>query len=337
MLIRKLYLKLHLWLYSTRKTFNKIFITFIILLLTYIFFNSFFFSHLLLGKANFEEANKNCPTAITFYTVSYLYYKINHFSEDNQKIYFSLPYKISMCYLKENNVKKSIWSMYEGLSSIQKQYGSISRENAYFIRKYLIEYYLENNKPKLARKEFNNLMRIYQKIGYTNNEMADLIRLSGDLNYQQGNYEHAIDLYEQAYKAVQNNSDIDYAVFARIVYRICDYKIKTGRPNVAIKLYGETIDMLKFSGPKQNEITAEMLMNLGAFYAKEDKNIKEAIKNYEAAIAIIRQLPNTDFLKQNIKEYLTVLKGLYEQDNQVSMAREIDLEITRNRRFSFLY
>ena len=291
----------------------------------------------MLGKANFDEANKNYPSAITFYTTSYLYYKINHFSEDNQKIYFSLPYKISICYLKENNAKKSVWSMFEGLSSIQKQYGSISRENAYFIRKYLIEYYLENNRPKLARTEFNNLMLIYQKIGYTNNEMADLIRLSGDLNYQQGNYEHAIDLYEQAYNATQNKTDIDYTVFARIVYRICDYKIKTGHPDAAVELYEDAINMFKLSGPKQNELRAEMLMNLGAFYAKEDKNVKEAIKNYEAAIAIIRKLPNTDFLKQNIKEYLTVLKGLYEQDNQVAMAREIDLEITRNRRFSFLY
>lgn len=307
-----------------------------IAVLVYLFLNSFFFGQFIIGKANFDEAHKKYPSAIGFYTTAYLYYKINHFSEDNKISYFGLPYKIAICYLKENNKAKSVWSMVEGMNSIQKQYGSYSKENAYFIRKYLIEYYLNNDKPIFAKQEFKNLLLIYKKVGYTDNEMADLIRLSADLNYQQKKYVTAISLYEQAYKASQNKQDIDYNIFSRIVNRICAYKIKIGEAKIALSLYKDSINTLKASGPKQDELTAQMLMTVGDYYSKDDKTTKEAILSYEDAVQVIKKLPNTNYLKQNLNEYLLTLKALYEKDNQTLKAREIDLEIARKRRFSFV-
>lgn len=338
-MFRKLYLKVRLFLCSIKVSLNRIAVALMITILFYSFVNSFFFKEFIINKADEEKANHKCNNAVIFYNTAYFYYSFNHFSKLNKDIYFELPYKISLCYLEENNKEKSVKTMLNGITSIQKQYGVFSKETAFFIRKYLIEYYLTNNNLSSAKREFNNLLIIYKTIGYDNAIIADLNRLNGDLYYQQENYYEAIAFYKEAYnKIISQKNNIDFLAFAKIVNRICDYEVnKNNNIDEAIELYSNSVSILEKANNKHSDLTADMLIKLGDLYSQDDKTIRNAIICYEKAISIIKHLPVKHYLRKNIKTYLTVLKSLYNQNNQFQKANEIELEITKQKRFSFLF
>jgi len=337
MLLRKLYLKIRLFLYSTRKSSNRLVLIIMITTCLYLFFNSVFFERFILAKASSNQINKNYSSAIAFYNIAYEYYKINHFSQTNKKIYLDISYNISICYLQENNKQKSIESMLNAIIAIQKQYGLVSEETAYFIKKYLIKYYLINNNPSLARNEFHNLLTIYKTIGFNNAIIFEMITLQGDLCYQQEKYDEAMNYYEKAYNSLPDIQDMDYDVFVKITDRICENEIKKNNTDKAIDIYIKSIDILKKSENQQPNLIANMLMSLGNVYSLNDEATKDAIKCYKEAIQIIKKLPKTNYQRQNINSYLTILKDLYSQDGDFAKVSEIDLEIARRRRFSFLF
>lgn len=338
MLLRKIYLKTRLFFYSIRKLTSGFIIFAIIAILLYSFMNSFIFKRVVFKEAESKQAHAKYDSAINLYDVAYFYYNLDHFSNENKELYFDIPYQISMCYLGEKNKPKSVEVMLKALTSVQTQYGIFSRETAYFMRKYLIQYYLENNKINLAQREFNNLLIIYKNIGYNGNEMSDIIRISGDIYYQKKLYDTAINFYEQAYKSLSAQSDIDYEVFSKIVNRICDYEVMNKRPEVAVNMYKSSIQTLKNTGKKEDELTAKMLLRLGELYTTiGNTQQNEAISCYEEAIGIIKKLPKASYMKQNISNYYLTLKGLYNQTGQFHKAEDIDVELARRERFSFLY
>lgn len=303
----------------------------------YLFFNSVILERFVLGRAKYEETTNNPKSAIVFYNVAYTYYNINHYSQTNKEIYFDVPYRISLCYLKDGNREKSVQTILDAVTSVQMQYGLFSEETAYFLKKYLIEYYLINNNISLAQQEFNNLLTIYKKIGCDDSIIFDIMCLRGDLYYKQKNYEEAMPYYEKAYNYVRDKKNIDYDVLVRIVDKICENKINQKEPDSAISIYQDTINLLKNSGGKQSDLTAGILIELGDLYAQEDTKTKEAIKCYEEAIQIIKKLPKSFYLKQNITAYFNILKELYNKDGQFNKASDLDLELARRRRFSFFY
>ena len=337
MLLRKLYIKIRLYLYSVRKTINKCAVIAMITTLVYLFVNNIFVPRFILAKADLDQINHKYSSAINFYNLSSFYYKINHFSKDNKNIYFKIPYDIAICYLYENKKKESIESMLNSITAIQEQYGIFSSETAYFMRKYLIKYYLDNNQIRLAQQEFKNLIVIYKMINYNYSEMSDLIYLKGDLYYHLKRYDDAMDCYQKAYNILITQQDIDYEIFYKIVDRMCDYKIINRDSIDAIELYKKSVDVLKESGKKQDELTASMLLKLGNLYTKQGSQTKAAIKCYEESIEIIKKLPANNYFKQNINEYLLTLENLYNDDGQFHKVDEINVELSRKRRFSFLY
>lgn len=338
MFLRKTYLKIRLFLYSIRKVVSSLIAFAIVAVLLYSFINSFVFDKIIYKEAESNQAHEKYDSAINLYNLAYFYYGLNHYSQENKDLYFEIPYQISLCYLAQNNKTDSVETMLKALTSIQTQYGIFSRENAYFIRKYLIEYYLDNNRIGLAQREFNNLMIIYRNIGYNGNEMSDMIRISGDIYYQKKRYDTAINFYEQAYKSLSAESNIDYEVFSKIVGRICDYEVINQRPDAAANMYKSSIKLLKNTGKQENELTAKMLLRLAELYTTMGNvQITDAISCYEEAIGIIKKLPKTSYLKQNISQYYLALKGLYNQSNQFHKAEEIDVELARRERFGFLY
>lgn len=247
-----------------------------------------------------------------------------------------IPYKKAICYIKENKKKEAIKTMVTFLGATQQENGVFSRETADFTRQYLIGFYFYNNNYSLAYKEFNNLITIYRIIGYSNNEMADVLRICADIYYQQKNYDKALDLYEKAYNLISDEKYKDYIIFAKIVNRIAAFEIENNDAGNAIELYKSSIELLQSSGKQQNELTAEMLVNLGAIYDKDEKTTDKAITCYEDAIEIIKTLPATSELKQNIRTYLMTLKGLYDLDTKnTAKSREIDAELLKQERFSF--
>lgn len=337
MFFRKFYLKSRLYLYSKREFFYKVFFITVLTCLSYYFLNYIVFDTIILGKANYDKMNNNCPSAISLYKTAYAYYGINHFSQQNQQIYYRIPYEISLCYLKEKNPKKAYESILEGVTNLQNRYGIYSPQTAYFIRRYLTDYYLLNNNPKQARQEFKGLIVIYKKIGYDNNIMSDLIRLLGDIYYQQGFYDEAMTYYEKAYNAISVQTHIDYEIYARIVNRICDYEVKNNKYDEAITIYRRGIDFLKASGEKQNELTADMMLRLFDLYQKTDVPSKTSMQLYEEAVYMIKGLPRTTYLKQNIRQNLIKLKELYEQNNEFAKAQKIDDELSKQRRLNWFY
>lgn len=336
MKLRTLYFKVKLFLFSARAIIQGIVLTVILFAVSYFLVNNFLFEDFIVSQARFDQVTYKYDNAINLYKIANVYYKINHFSPENKEIYFEIPYRLSMCYLAKNDKKKSVASMLDGLTAIQVQYGIFSRETAYFTRKYLIEYYLANNQTRLARKEFNNLLIIYKTIGYNYNEMSDMIRIDGDLNYQKKDYDTAMVFYEKAYDSISTQTEIDYNVYAKVINRICDYKIQKGDAKGAVNIYNGAIGVLKTSGGDQTELTASMLMKLGDLY-HQIKSLQLAISSYEEAIAMIKKLPTKTFLKQNLSTCLITLRGLYNEAGEFHKVEQIDVEMARQRRFSFVF
>lgn len=336
MFFRKYYLKIRLYLYSIRGILNAVAITLMSTILLYSFINFFIFEKVILGKANYDEVHKKCESAIRYYNIAYFYYSINHFSQGNKAIFMKIPYKKAICFIKENKKNEAIKTMVTFLGATQQENGVFSRETADFTRQYLIGFYFYNNNYSLAYKEFNNLITIYRIIGYSNNEMADVLRICADIYYQQKNYDKALDLYQKAYSLISDEKYKDYTIYAKIVNRIASFEVENNADANAIDLYKSSIEILQTSGKQQNELTAEMLVNLAAIYDKDEKSTDKAITCYEEAIEIIKTLPPTSELKQNIRTYLTTLKGLYDLDTKnTAKSREIDAELLKQERFSF--
>lgn len=337
MYLRKLYVRTRLFLYSKRKITNAIVVAIMITILAYLFVNFFIFERLILGKAQESELNGKYNSAITFYNIAYPYYKINHYSQQNKDIYLKIPYELSTCYLNKNNKTKALESIYTGMDSVKKEYGDFSHENANYVRKYLIQYYLENNELKLAKKTFSNLLAIYKKIGCSDAEVADLTRIKGDIYYQQKDYDFAVELYKRAYDASPFDANTDYEIFSKIIYRIGEYEIANGKTEEAISVYRNALTVLKNSGERQSALSADMLLKLGDIYANNDLSVKDAIICYEKAVEIIQKLPHISPLRQNRQAYMTTLRDLYNKDSQYQKANAIDAEILKQRRFSFLF
>lgn len=336
MKLRTLYFKVKLFLFSARTIIQGIVLAVIFFAVSYFLVNNFLFEDFIVSQARFDQLTYKYDNAINLYKVANVYYKVNHFSPENREIYFEIPYRLSMCYLAKNDKKQSIVSMLDGLTAIQVQYGIFSRETAYFTRKYLIEYYLANNQTHLARKEFDNLLIIYKNIGYNYNEMSDMIRIDGDLSYQKKDYDTAMMFYEKAYDSISTQTEIDYNVYTKVINRICDYKVQKGDAEEAVNIYKGAIGVLKNAGGDHNELTANMLMKLGDLY-HQIKLLKSAIDSYEEAIELIKKLPTKTFLKQNLSTCLITLKGLYNEAGQFHKVEDIDVELARQRRFSFMF
>lgn len=337
MILRKLYVKTRLYLYSNRKIINTITVTFMISILAYLFINFFVFERIIFGKAQEDDLSGKYDSAIVFYNIAYPYYKINHFSKQNKEIYLKIPYGLSMCYLKKNDKEKALENIYIGMRSTKKEYGIFSHESATFIRKYLIQYYLANDEVKLAEKEFSNLLQIYKKTGYNNSEIADIARTKGDIYYQQKDYATAVEFYKRAYRASHLGTDTDYEIFSNIINKLCNYEIAIGKTDEAILIYKQALTALKASGERESALSADMLINLGDIYKENDLSIKDAIICYEKAIEIIKQLPHISYLRQNLPAYLKTLKDLYNNNNQQQKARDIDAELLKIQRFSIFF
>lgn len=319
-----------------RDTLSQLVIMTLAGILLYAFLNGIVINRIILGKAYSEQIKKNYKSAITYYNLAYSYYKIDHYSKDNQKMYFEIPYRIAICYLGENDRQNAIKTMLDEVVSIQDDYGLFSKDSAYFIRKYLIDFYLVNNCAFLANREFNNLLFIYKSIGYDENAMTDVDRLMGDLYYQQKDYDNAMISYQKAFDSFAKQKDIDYGIFAKMVTRMGDYDVRQKQNDTAIALYKKALTVFENTSGGNSEEAAELLLKLGDLYTQKDGEVKNAIKCYEEAIKIIKGLWGATYNKQNLVQYLTTLKGLYDQDNQYTKSRELDIELARMRRFSFV-
>lgn len=337
MLFRKIYIKIRLFLYSIRNFLNVTAITLMVATLSYLFINSFVLERFVINQARENKEINKYENAISFYKIAYSYYQIDHFSANNKKLYFEMPYEIAICYLNEGKLNESVLVMLNAVNSIEKQYGFLSEENAYFIRKYKIAYFMKINHLNLAKREFNTLFDIYKRIHCTQSDLADLLRLSGDIYYNEKIYDRAIEFYQKAYSLIINQENMDYEVFADIVNKICEYDIKNNQTNQAIDLYKKSVIVLQRTNNDEQDLTAKMLIDLGNLYTKDDKSLKDAVKSYEDAIAIIKKLPRKNPLRQDIVKYMSTLKDLYTKNSQFVEAENLGNEIIRHSRFSFLF
>lgn len=307
------------------------------IILLCLFLNSFLSAKVIINRADQEQTNKKYQSAIFLYKLAYPYYSINHFSSVDKDFYMKIPYEISICELREHNTKKSEEIIFKTYSKIQKKYGYYSKENSDFIRKYLIEYYLTINNTTYAKRELLNLFSVYKEVNCDINTKADLLRLAGDIYYQQKDYYNAVSLYEKAYSVISKEPEIDFEVYTKIVHRICDYEIKNNRADNAIDFYKNALSFLQKSKEPNNESIVNIYINLGELYSRSDNNLQQAIASYENAIKLIKELPRGCYLRQNLYVYYNSLKDLYNRNNQSYKATQIDVELARMRRFSLFY
>lgn len=334
--LRKLYLRIRLFLYSYRHIISSVFLFCALSFVLCYFIDAFVFGEIIVNQAYNDFTSKKCDNAINLYDVAYKYYTVANFSADDKEMFMEIPYNKAICYIHEHKKEKAIQSMLNGLVAIQSKYGVFSRENATFIRKYLIAFYLDNGQTKLAETEFNNLMTIYKNIGYDNYEMADMIRISGDLFYAQKNYDVAIQFYTKAYNIISKQHQIDYDIFKNIVERIATYEAANKRNTVAMNIYESSIQTILANGKEGYESAALLLINQAKLYEQLGET-KPAVAAYEKAIDLIVKLPSTNYLKRDIKEYWLALRALYTNNGDFSKADDIDVKISRHERFPFLY
>lgn len=330
--LRKLHLKVKVFFNAYGKRIKTCAVNISVVLLLYFIVNSFIFAGLIMGFADASKYSHEYGKAISMYNLAGIYYKINHFSAKNKSIYFEIPYDKAVCYWEEGKKPESTKSMLDGIAAIQNQYGQTSVESAYFIRRYLIDYYLYCDKERLAELEFNNLLNIYKSTGYTTNDLADLVRLSGDLHYKKGQYDKAMDFYKRSYNAFSKGTDVDYDVFVKIVKRIAAYEAKKGNLTLASSILQASIETLKNSGKAQNSLTAELYLYYGDVCDKQN-DFKGAVLAYEDAIKIIRNLPETNYLKRSLSDIYLVLKRFYGETGQYTKSTEVDIQLARKRRF----
>lgn len=342
MLNSKLYLKIKYYIRTNKRAINKITVKAMVVILLIIFLNSFFTVKVLVNKADIEQVNQKYSNALFLYNVASSYYNINHFSKENKALYLKIPYEIAVCQLKQKDKRQSLKTLSDASVKIVKQYGVYSKENADFIRQYLIEYNIQANNLQTASEELLYVFNLYRKIGLNQNIIADLLRQNGDILYAQANYQKASFLYNKAFSIImqnynKNNIDIDYEIYTKILHKICDCEVKTGQIDNAISIYKDTLNFLQKSDDKQNEAIANISLNLGDLYIKKGDSFSEAINCYNNAIDIIKNLPKASPLRKNLYSYYKTLKDLYTKNNQSYKASDIDLELARRRRFAFIY
>lgn len=342
MLNSKLYLKIKYYIRTNKKAINKFTAKAMVVILLIIFINTFFSVKILVNKADIDQINHKYSNALFLYGLTYSYYNINHFSKENKALFLRIPYEIAVCQLKQNNKRQSLKALSDASAKIVKQYGADSKENADFLRQYLIEYNIKTNNLQIASEELLYAFNIYRKVGFNQNIIADLLRQNGDIFYAQANYQKADFLYDKAFSIImqnynKNSPDIDYEIYTKIVHNICDCEVKTGQVDNAINIYQDTLKFLQQSSFKQNEAIANISLSLGDLYIKKGDSVSEAISCYNRAIDIIKNLPKASPLRKNLYSYYKTLKDLYVKNNQSYKASDIDLELARRRRFAFIY
>ena len=331
---RKRYLKIRVFFYTRRKFFKALFWTLALGAIAYYSINTLLFKNYFVGNAFTDKLEGNYQESISYYDKAQWYYDINHFSEDNKDIYFKIPYEKAVCYLKLNQPKKSISTMVSALTAIENEYGVYSEEMAHFIRKYLIEFYLQSDDVNLAYQEFKNLLDVYKHIGFSDPELADIMRLSGDIYYQKGQIDEAIELYQKAYKSAALIKQMDYDVFFNIVDRVTDYMDKELKNQQLEDIFKQSINVFTTAEPPKKEMAAAMLLKYGDYLAKHDHK-KEAVDKYYDALMYIRHLPRSSYLQKHSAEYIKSLKQLYDDIGQFHKVRQLDIEMAKKRRFSF--
>lgn len=336
MILRKIYIKTRLFFASNLDLISKLIFLTILAVFFFIFLNHYIVGEFLIGKANKAEINEKYDHAINLYNIAYSYYKVNHYGPENQGNYYELPYQIAFCYLQKAENNKANDIMLKASQKIEKEYGVFSKENAEFSRKYLMEFYLISDNYNAANNEFNTLLNIYQKIGYNENEHADMFRIKGDLYVLESDSDNAILFYNKAYEIMLKQKFRDYRIYSKIIQKICDYEVANKDLTDAIDLYKTLIDDMKNTNERQADLIAENSIRLGDIYNSLDE-LRNAISCYEEATRIIKTLPKNSHLQQNFKTYLLTLRDLYNRNGQSNKVGEIDIELARQRRLSFLH
>lgn len=310
MSVRKIFVSITKFLRPIKHNLDKIFIVIVSLCCFYFVLNDLFMERSLLPDANTLMHEKDYKAALGRYNLALFYYKLNHYTNHTKNNYFDVSYKVSVCQYNENQKKKAYENILTTAREIQAQYGFYSKENAYFIKKYLMEFYLENNELVLANNAFRSLLIVESKIGYSNSETADLTRLSGDIYFMAKDVNTALILYNRAYEIISKETKPDYEILMNITNRVAKNKLSLLMTKESIDLYKSSISIVRKAPKKQNEILVNLLVNLGDICAKNDYTVGEAAECYKEAIEITKKLSMKTTAKQNLVEYISTYKKL---------------------------
>lgn len=310
MLGQRIYIKTMKGFQLLRRNFLKIAALAIIFYAFYWVVNDLFIERSLIPDANNLMQQKNYKSAIKRYKIAAKYYEINHYTLRARKKYCSVTYKITLCLLEQQDSKKAYENIFNTEKHIKWQYGYYSKENAYFIKNYLIDFYLKNENLNLARAAFKNLIIIDKKIGYSNSEMADLMRIAGDIYFKEKNVNAALESYSKAYETILREKNIDYEIFANVTNKICENQIQINMVDDAIKIYQQSIQTVRAAEKKQDFVLVNFLIKLGNIYATNDSTMNSAVLCYEEAISISKKLPQKTLPRQNLENYTAKYKKL---------------------------
>jgi len=310
LLFQRIYVKSLKVLRILRRNFFKIVLGFMIFSISYWLVNDLFVERNLLADATNLMQQKNYKVATSRYKLALRYYQINHFTENTKHKYFDVSYKFSICLLKQNFKKEAIQNMLDTESQVRWDYGFYSKDYEYFLRNYLIDFYLQINNINLTKRTFKKIIAINKNLGCNYSEMADLMRVAGDIYFNEKDLKSALNFYNKAYTIITNQKIPDYLILMNITNKICANEVKLGLSDNAIELYENSIEITRQASKPQDLVLSQLLINLGDLYSQNDQTMIDSVNCYEEAIEITKTMPMNTFPRQNLQNYILKYKDL---------------------------
>ncbi len=223
--------------------------------------------------------------------------------------------------------KRAFENILNTQKDIQWQYGFYSKENAYFIKNYLIDFFIQNGNINLAKTAFRNLVAIDKKIGYDYSELADVTRITGDIYFAQGKIELALTFYNNAYNIISKEKNPDLKILMTITNKICENELKLQMIENVIEIYKHSIKIVRESPQKQETILVNLLINLGNIYSKSDDTMQNALDCYNEAILISKKLSIATTPRQNLENYISSYKKIKVKNDYLKHVENVNAPV----------
>lgn len=326
---RRIYFYLKLKIYKKIGFLKKIF-TILFSIGTFIFFiDKIFVQNLLLKSADIEFEQAMCQNAMQLYEPLSVYYGLFNLGSTHKQINAKIKYSMGTCYTLSGNKKRGTNYVEAGLMYLQQDLGFDNKIVADYLRKYSSTYYLSIKDYKRASNDINQAYATYSKLKIYGNEPADALRVYGDINLAQGQYDNAIFYYQRSFDRFSKVLFVDYDEYTKLILSMANYYNAKEDDNSVISTYEKALTFLQ-SSHENNKLNQAVIFKKLAdvYFRKED--YKNAKKNYELALGIIKTLPKNNILRKDIVKTKTNLADSYLQTNDVVKEREMREEIYRD-------
>ncbi len=295
---------------------------------------AFVVNNVIYGKLIWDTAyrlsnKKDYHAAVHLYNYATKYYKVINFIPSNRQKYIEVQYKKAVCYLGENQPEKADLAIKEGMYLMIDSYGLNSPEYAEYIRRYVVEYYIQKKDFKQAREFLVLSEYFYLKLKTSGNELATINRLYGDLYFAEGNISKAESYYKNAYRLANKYKDIDVDSAITIVERFADVYVRQGEAKKAVVVYAKLIDLMQKQKCSDKVKFAYVNWRIAQVYASAGQ-YEKAISYYDEAYDVAEGLSDYYALSRETNIIRKEMADVYNKMGRYGAAEKMMQLISKN-------